>query len=213
MSVTGMWIIGAIPEPDATDLSIRLSAAQEHEPSSASFADLAAWWNRGGDGEEFFGAVPGRPWERDTEAASRLMTLVDLADPGSEESASVWDDCLKLMSSSEDGAVFVASARKASPVAALCYALEAARMALVPGTFGNFLLRGGDVNDGLRRIESAFDLSDGRRAEAVHRMRVWMEEVGDAPEFDGEGLLSGPLRVMRYAAANGQGVAALSRWY
>jgi hypothetical protein len=177
------------------------------------FAELAAWWNGGGDGEEFFGTVPRRPWERDTAAAERLMTLVDLANPETEESESVWDDCLNLIGSSEDAARFVSSARKASPVAALCYALGAARMALLPGTFGNFVLRAGDVDQALRRVERAFELSDGQRAEAIHRMRVWMEEMGDAPDFDGEGLLSDPLRVMRYAAANGQGVAAFNRWY
>src|SRR5688572_29499541 len=121
MSVTGMWIIGAIPETDADDLLIRLFAAQESEPRPALFAELAAWWNGGGDGEEFFGTGPRRPWERDTAAAERLMTLVDLANPETEESESVWDDCLNLIGSSEDGARFVSSARKASPVAALCH--------------------------------------------------------------------------------------------
>jgi hypothetical protein len=212
MSVTGMWIIGTIPEPDATDLLTRISAVRAREPRSAAFADLAAWWNGGGDGEEFFGMPPGRPRERDAEPAYRLMELVALANPETEESESVWDDCLDLIGSSEDDARYVSSARKASPVATLSYALGAARMKLLPGTFGDFVLRATGVNDALQRAEHAFELSDSQRIEAIQRMRVWMEEMGD-DEFDGEDLLDGPLRVMRHAVATGQGVAAFSRWY
>jgi hypothetical protein len=213
MSVTGMWIIGAIPDSEATDLLVQLSVAAAREPVSAAFPELAAWWNGGGDQETFFGTIPGRPWERDTDAADRLMTLVNVANPENEASESVWDACLGLMSDSEDGAVFVASARKASPVAALCYALGAARMALLPGTFGNFLLHHSDIGEGIHHAEQALQLSDGRRAAAIKRMRVWLHEMGDAPQFDCDGLLDGPLRVLRYAAATGQGVAAFSRWY
>jgi len=213
MSVIGMWMIGAIPDSDAADLLARLSAAASQDVRPTAFSDLAAWWNGGGDQEIFFGTVPGRPWETDTESAERLMGLVNLANSETEASESVWDACLDLMSDREDDAIFVSSARKGSPIMTLCYALGAARIALLPGTFGNVLLRHSDIDESLRRVEQALDLSGSQRAEATHRMRAWLDETGDAPHFDGDALLTSPQRVLRHAAATGQGVAAFSRWY
>lgn len=189
-----MWIIGAIPAPAAETLAARLSEARAGEPHLTELADLTTRWQNGED-------LP----------PERLMTLVDLANPGTETLEAIWDDCLDLIGTAPDEARFVSSARKASPIVALCHALGPARMALLPGILGDFVLRERDVTDALNRARRA--LTGDLRAETVHRLRTWMDEVGDAPDFAAEPLLTAPLRILAHAAATGHGAAAFTRWY
>jgi hypothetical protein len=215
MSVTGMWIIGAIPDREArrllTDFSDTFGDPGPIAPTA--YAEALAWWNDGGDQEPFFGiTVPGRPWERDTDAADRLNNLVEGL-PEAESAEEAWDECLALMTDKVEHGVYVASARKAAPIAALSYALGAARMSLLPGRFGNFLLSHDAVVANLARIEQAMHLTEAEQEQAVQRIHTWMDEMGDAPNFNAEDLLDGPLRVLRSAASADTGAAAFSRWY
>jgi hypothetical protein len=64
MSVTGMWIVGAIPNRDADRLLTEFSddLGETAPPKISDYAEDLAWWTGGGDHEPFFGAtVPGRP--------------------------------------------------------------------------------------------------------------------------------------------------------
>lgn len=210
MSATGMWLIGAIPDLEASDLLTRFSGTlREPGPMQpAAFAEALAWWTAAGDEEPFFEKAPGR---RATDAADRLASLVEGANPRTEASEAAWDACTDLMAD-HDG-VLVVAARKASPVAALCYALGPERTSLLPGRFGNFLLSNSEVTASLAHIEQALQLTGAQRAQTLQRIDTWMTEMGDEPDFKTEELLDGPLRVLRHAAATSCGAAAFTRWY
>lgn len=107
----------------------------------------------------------------------------------------------------------VATARKASSAAALCYGLGAERTAMLPGWFGDFLLSADDVITALPRAEEALRLSSMRRGEVLSRITSWMTAMGDAPDFNAAELVDAPLQVLRFAAETGSGAAAFSRWH
>jgi hypothetical protein len=215
MSMTGMWLVGAIPDREAIDLLARFSEAlSEPGPMKPSaFAEALAWWTAAGDREPFFEKVPGKPGERATDAAYRLASLIDGANPETESSEAAWDACMDLLDDEGDHSVLVVTARNTSPVAALYYALEAESTSLLPGRFGNFLLSHSEITASLAHIEQALQLTGTRRTQALHRIGTWMKEMGDVPNFETEELLDGPLRVLRHAAATGCGAAAFTRWY
>ncbi|MGP4024652.1 hypothetical protein [Actinomadura sp. 3N407] len=215
LSVTGTWLVGAIPDREANELLARFSDALSGPGpmQPRAFAEALEWWTTAGEQEGFFERVPGKDWERATDAAYRLASLVDGANPETELSEAAWDACMDLMGDEGEDALLGVAARKASPVAALCYALGAESMSMLPGRFGNFLLSHAEVLAGLPRAERALQPAGARRAQTLQRIGTWMKEMGDEPNFDAEKLLDGPLRVLRHAAATGYGAAAFTRWY
>jgi hypothetical protein len=215
MSVTGVWLVGAVPDREASALAPRFSdasGASGPARSAALAADLD-WWTAVGEREPFFEEVPGASSPRATDAAYRFASLVDAATPATEPTETVWDACVDLMTDQGEDGMLVAVARKASPVAALYYALGPEGTSSLPGRFGHFLLSHGEVEARLADVEHALRPTGDRRARALRRIGTWMECMGDAPGFDAEELLDGPPRVLRRAAASGHGVAAFTRWY
>lgn len=113
----------------------------------------------------------------------------------------------------EGEGLFIATARKASPFSALAYALGPDAVIRLPGWLGDFLLKSDEVRAALPAAEEALALDGARRRQAVERIHAWMTGLGDAPDHDADGLLDGPLRVLRHAARTGQGAAGHVRWY
>jgi hypothetical protein len=214
MSVTGVWLVGAVPDREASALAphFRDAPGTSGPARSAALAEDLAWWTAVGEREPFFEGVPGACSPRATDAAYRFASLVDAATPETEQ-AEVWDACVDLMTDQGEDGMLVAVARKASPVAALYYALGPEGTSSLPGRFGHFLLPHGEVEARLADVEHALQPTGDRRARALRRIGTWMECMGDAPGFDAEELLDGPPRVLRRAAASGHGVAAFTRWY
>ncbi|MEU5875898.1 hypothetical protein [Spirillospora sp. NPDC047279] len=218
MSVHGVWVVGAISDADSRDLIARFSdvVPQHLQPAVSDpddYAESLSWWENGGDTEVFFEEVPGRTWRQPTDAADRFADLAHLAHPETSRTEELWDVLLNLLDGTGPDHLFTSAARKASPAAALYYALGAVTTRPLPGRFGTFLLTNGDLTTYASAIDQALDLSGARRDQVLQRISTWMREMGDAPEFDAASLVDGPLHVMRQAVASGQGLAAFTRWY
>ncbi|MEY9861073.1 hypothetical protein ABH935_006713 [Catenulispora sp. GAS73] len=211
-----MWAIAAIDDAEVPVLKAGLEAAMAEYFGTEAFAryvELMAWWGGGGDSEEFFfEPVPGWPWLQPTAAAERFASLVDLANPNSDAYDDLACRCMRLMPDGGEGA-FAATARKASPAAALHYGLGAAGSALLPGRFGEFLLSHAEVLSVVAGFEQALALTGQHRSRVIERARRWLAEFGDVPDADVDELLDGPLRVVRLAAKSGQGVVGVVAWY
>ncbi|MFF3565310.1 hypothetical protein ACFYXS_35230 [Streptomyces sp. NPDC002574] len=216
MSATGAWVVGVIPDAEARELLDRhahLSRPGDRD-KPAAFGRALAWWSNGGEDETFFerSTGPSGPLVP-TSVAHRFADLIEVANPSTAATDAVQDESMALMPEAIGAALFVATARKANPVAALYYGLGARRSALLPGWFGDFLLSADEVRASLPRVEEALLLSDAQRSTALSRITAWMNAMGDAPDCVAAELIDAPLRVVRHAAEAGCGVAAFSRWY
>ncbi|MFE4259348.1 hypothetical protein [Streptomyces sp. NPDC056883] len=211
MSSTAVWVVGAVPDEEARAIPgryLHLVRPDEWSRPPAYSRETEAWWTRGGDREPFFeGTEP-------TPAAHRFAEFMDgVHATESEMVTAARDASTRAMPEAEGEGLFVAAARKASPVAALHYGLGAEASAAFPGWYGDFLLTASEVASALPRAEEALDLTGGRRAEVLSRITTWMTAMGDEPRFDAASLLDGPLRTLRFAARTGRGAAALTRWH
>lgn len=216
MSSAGLWVVGVIPDEEARalpDRYIHLIRPGDWE-RPPGFGETLAWWSNGGDQEPFF-ELPADPSEplAPTSTAQRFAGFVEDTNAPTEAAEAMRDASMTLMPETEGAGLFVATARKANPVAALCYGLGAQRSAMLPGWFGNFLLSAEEVRTALSRAEEALLLSSTQRSAALTRITAWMTAMGDAPDFDAVKLIEAPLRVIRHAAETGSGAAAFSRWY
>ncbi|MEW2081752.1 hypothetical protein [Streptomyces sp. NPDC005283] len=210
MSFTGVWAVGAVPDAEVAALPGRFVhptgdlAGEWTTPPG--YAEDLAWWLGGGDREPYFTPEP-------TPAALRFAAFARSGGPSSPAAAAMKEAGLDLLRDTEGSAAFVASARKGDPAIALCYALGAAATARLPGWFGDFLLTAAEVRAVLPHTESALAVTGPRRTEVLARIDAWMSAMSDAPEFDASTLLDGPLRVLRYAAANGAGAVGVTESY
>ncbi|MFC4911422.1 hypothetical protein [Actinomadura gamaensis] len=151
------------------------------------------------------GAIP-------DEAARRLASqAADATDAETDAIEDLQDAAADLMA--DQGSPFVAVARKANPVEALCNALGTDAMRALPGVRGNFILTADEVAAALPEVEAVLDVPPTRRAELLTRITTWMTETGDDPGFDAAELLDAPLRILREAASSFSGAAAFTRWY
>ncbi|WP_327588632.1 hypothetical protein OHA25_17510 [Nonomuraea sp. NBC_00507] len=216
MGSTGLWVVGAIPDEEARTLPDRyihlLQSGDRDRPPD--FRETLAWWSNGGDQEPFFEhpADPHGPLIP-TPTARRFADFIDDANAPTEATEAMRDASMTLMPEAEGAGLFVATARKANPAAALCYGLGAERSTMFPGWFGDFLLSAEDVRTALPRAEEALFLSTTQRSEVLSRITAWMTAMGDAPDFDAAELIDAPLRVLQFAAETGSGATAFSRWY
>lgn len=94
-----------------------------------------------------------------TSAAQRFADFAEDANALTEAAEAMRDASMTLMPETEGAGLFVATARKANPVAALCYGPGTQRSALLPGWFGDFLLSAEEVRTSLPRAEEALLLS------------------------------------------------------
>ncbi|MEU9717436.1 hypothetical protein [Streptomyces sp. NPDC047976] len=174
-----------------------------------AYTESLAWWSDGGAEPlfEYADGPSGPPGA--TPAARRFADFMDLATTASDAVTAMQDASSSAMR--EEAGLFVATARKAAPVAALYHGLGVRGAELLPGWFGDFLLDADEVAAALPRAEQALDLSGARRSEVLARITDWMTVMGDAPDFDAAELVEGPLRVLRRAAAAKSGAGAFSR--
>ncbi|WP_236245282.1 hypothetical protein [Streptomyces sp. CC210A] len=218
MGATGAWVVGVIPDAAARELAQRYGhpVGPGHGDPSPEVGRVLAWWRNGGGEESYFArrTDPSDPLEP-TPAAYRFADLVEAAHASSDtaDTDAMRDASTALMPEAVGTGLFVATARKANPVAALYHGLGPRRSALLPGWFGHVLLSADEVRAALPRYEEALLLPDGERAAVLSRIADWMTAMGDAPDADAAELVDGPLRVVRHAAAAGSGVAAFSNWY
>ncbi len=215
LSVTGVWIVGAVPDEKARDL-LR-AAVQGSSPVPASLhGDVPgelAWW-RGRAQESLFSASTTSPgsWSADQDAF-RLSAFLDACRDGSEHVEALRDAVMDQFPPDAEEGRFAAVARKASPFSALAYALGPDAVLRLPGWFGDFLLDAEQVRAQLPAAEETLALTGAQRRNAVERIHAWLAGLGDDPDHDADELLDGPLRVLRHAAGTGQGAAGQVRWY
>ncbi|MFE2094714.1 hypothetical protein ACWD4L_21980 [Streptomyces sp. NPDC002596] len=216
MSSTGLWVVGVLPDEEARTLPDRyihlVRPGDWQRPPG--FGETLAWWSNGGDQEPFFEhpADPSGPLIP-TPTARRFADFFNDANRPTEATEAMRDASMTLTPEAEGAGLFVATARKAKPAAALCYGLGAERSAMFPGWFGDFLLSAEEVRTALPRAEEALDLATTQRSEVLSRITAWMTAMGDAPDFDAAELIDAPLQVLRFAAETGSGATAFSRWY
>ena len=214
LSVTGMWVIGTVPDQKISEL---LQAAVQASPpapmpAQADVVGELAWW-RSKAPESLFSASRTAPgsWVAE-EDAYRLSTFFDNCRDDSDSAEALGNAVMDQFPPEGEEGLFAAVARKASPFSALAYALGPDTALRLPGWFGDFLLRAEEVRARLPAAEEALALTGTQRRDAVERIHRWMTGLGD-PDHDAEELLDGPLRVLRHAARTGQGAAGLVRWY
>lgn len=216
MSSTGAWVVGVIPDAEARELPDRfvhlMRPGDWDKPPG--FSQTLAWWLNGGEHEAFFERSLGPSGSlAPTSVAYRFADFIEDANGSTAATDAVQDASMALMPEVVGAGLFVATARKANPVAALYYGLGAQRSAMLPGWFGDFLLSADEVRAALPQVEGALLLSHAQRSTALSRITDWMTAMGDTPDCDAAGLINAPLRVIRHAAEAGSGVAAFSRWY
>ncbi|MFF7992271.1 hypothetical protein ACFZDG_21055 [Kitasatospora xanthocidica] len=216
MGSTGVWVIGALPGQEAAALPgrfVHLVTADDFR-KPAGYAETLAWWRRDCDGEALLAPDARHPAVLlPTAAGIRFADFVHGANSETAATEAMRDASLALMAGSGLDGMCTLAARKASPAAALLYALGVDSAALLPGWFGDFLLTADEVRAALPCAEQALRLDGERRADVLHRIAEWMTGMGDDPEFVAGDLLDAPLRVLHRAAGAGLGVSAFTRWY
>lgn len=182
-------------------------------PRSSAYRASMEWWSSGAV-EPFFAcpaSASGAPVP--TPAAYRFADFIAEATTVGDTVRQLQDASAQLMPKTRGPGLYVATAHRASPVAALFHGLGYAGSALFPGWFGDFLLTAEEVRSALPGAREALTLPGARRDEAIARITEWMTGMGDAPGFDAAELLDAPLRVLELAAATGAGATAFSRWH
>lgn len=222
MSFTGVWAIGAVPGAEVEALPGRFAHLEGEWTTPPDYAADLAWWLSGGDREPYFTPEP-------TPAARRFAAFARSGGPSAPAVAAMKEAGMDLlrdaeghakgdsakgdMGAADSSAAFVAAARKGDPAVALCYGLGAEAAARLPGWFGDFLLTAAEVRAVLPHAESVLAVAGPRRTEILARIDAWMSAMSDDPGFDARTLLDGPLRVLRYAAANGTGAVGVTESY
>lgn len=213
MSITGAWIIGALPDEATEDAPRAAVHAGPPQPPSTPVdlsGGLARWRSRAQ--ESLFSMSETGSWRADDDAV-RLSGFLDSCHDDSEPAAALRDAVMERFPAHGTEGLFAAVARKAGPFSALAYALGPDATLQLPGWFGDFLLTAEEVRAQLPAAEQALALTGTRRRNAVERIHAWLTVLGDAPDHDAEELLDGPLRVLRHAARTGQGAAGQVRRY
>ncbi|MEV0777886.1 hypothetical protein ACIBLA_26775 [Streptomyces sp. NPDC050433] len=208
MSYTGVWTVGAVPDAEVVALPRRFAHLDETWTVPPGCADDLRWWLGGGDREPYFTPEP-------TPAAHRFAAFARGGGPTAPAVAAMKDaaaDLLRRAAADRTGpdALFAVAVRDGEPATALHHGLGAEESARLPGWFGDFLLTADEVRAVLPDAESVLAVTGPRRTEVIARVDAWAYAMTGAAEgeFDAAGLLAGPLRVLRHAAAHGRGVVA-----
>lgn len=214
MSHTGGWSVGAVSDADVVALPLRFAGLDETWTVPPGCAEDLRWWLGGGDREPYFTPEP-------TAAAHRFAAFARSGGPTAPAVAAMKDAATDLLrqaaadGGTEPDALFTVAVRGGEPATALHHGLGAEASARLPGWFGDFLLTADEVRVVLPDAESVLAVSGPRRTEVLARIEAWAYGMTGAAEgeFDAAGLLAGPLRVLRYAAAHGRGVVAVTDRY
>ncbi|MFF4311932.1 hypothetical protein [Streptomyces sp. NPDC001507] len=213
LSVTGVWIIGAVPDQEVRNVLSASARNSVPAPVHCAVPGGLEWWRSKGQASMFTPSTssPG-DWSAD-EDAFRLSAFFDACHDDSDQAEELRDAVMAQFPPDVGEGLFVATARKADPFSALAYALGPDAALRLPGRFGDFLLDAGQVRAQLPAVEETLVLTGTPRRDAIERMHAWMTGVGDDPDHDADELLAGPLRVLRHAASTGSGAAGQVRWY
>ncbi|MFF2190140.1 hypothetical protein [Streptomyces sp. NPDC058155] len=213
MSYTGVWSVGAVPDAEVVALPRRFAHLEETWTVPDGCAEDLGWWLGGGDREPYFTPEP-------TPAAHRFAAFARGGGPSAPAVVAMKDAATGLLrradaDGSDPDALFAVAVREGEPATALHHGLGAEASSRLPGWFGDFLLTADEVRAVLPGAESVLAVTGPRRREVLARIDAWAYAMADAPEgeFDAAGLLAGPLRVLRYAAAHGLGVVAVTGSY
>ncbi|MGW1727769.1 hypothetical protein ACWCQK_33255 [Streptomyces sp. NPDC002306] len=213
LSVTGAWIVGAVPDQEVRHL---LSASVQNSSPAPAHRDVPgelAWW-RSKTQASMFSTSTRSPGDRSAdEDALRLSAFFDACRDDSDHAEKLRDTVMEQFPPDVEEGLFAATARRADPFSALAYALGPDATLRLPGWFGDFLLDAGQVRAQLPAAEETLALTGTPRRDAIERIHAWMTGLGDDPDHDADELLDGPLRVLRHAARTGQGAAGQVRWY
>lgn len=213
MSVTGVWIVGVLPDQEVRNL---LSASVQNRAPAPADCDVPgelAWWRSKAQASMFTPSTSSHgDWSAD-EDALRLSAFFDGCHDDSDHAEELRDTVMDRFPPDVGESLFVATARKAEPFSALAYALGPDATLRLPGRFGNFLLNAEQVRAQLPAVEETLVLSGTPRRDAIERIHAWMTGLGDDPDHNADELLDGPLRILRHAASTGHGAAGQVRWY
>lgn len=212
MSVTGVWVVGVVPDDDVARIRREFRRLPVVGARSARFPQDLAWWREKSGREPFFDASDPRT-PVPTPSALRFSEFVENSRSDLDAVEAMKDAVMDLFPQEIGEGLFCATARKADPATALAHALGPTATLQLPGWFGDFLLNSREVLVALSKAEQALDLTGDQRAAAASRVREWMTAMGDDPDHDADELIDGPLRVLRSAARTGAGAAGLTRWY
>lgn len=202
MSVTGFWIVAAVPSPAVSQLRAGIPG-EPQEPEDLS------WWQvmdtTALAEPESRGCGPHCP----TDAVLRFCEMIDARRPDFDV-----DACTDLLTHIPAQDRFVASIRKGDPVAALYYGLGFEAAVAMPGRSGCFLLTAEEVPDTARATDTILAMDPVQRASVATRINAWLQVTGDAPnDFDVEGLIDGPGQVLSRANQSAQGALGIVQWY
>lgn len=213
MSYTGVWSVGAVPDAEVVALPRRFAHLDETWTVPDGCAEDLGWWLGGGDREPYFTPEP-------TAAAHRFAAFASGGGPSAPAVVAMKDAATGLLHrAAADGgdpdALFAVAVRKGEPATALHHGLGAEASSRLPGWFGDFLLTADEARAVLPGAESVLALTGPRRrgGDRPYRLLGVRDDGRAGGEFDAAGLLAGPLRVLRYAAAHGLGVVAVTESY
>lgn len=202
MSVTGYWILGAVPSAAVERLRADLPA-QSDDPEDLS------WWQAMDNAALAEPQARGYGSHCPTDEALRFSEMLDARRTDFDA-----DACFDVLADRADEDRFVAAIRKGDPVATLYYGLGFEAAYALPGRAGCFLLTGDEVPVVAPTVETILTMDPHRRSDVLTRMRAWLEVVGDASDdFDVEALIDEPLRILRHAKEHGLGALGIMQWY
>lgn len=214
MSSSGLWAIGALADADVATFHDRFNARIAGHRSRPQSAVDWTWWHDSTETTSLFTVSADHPeTPLPTADAHRLVGLAHSMPLDEPDAGDLIDECWATWADPTIVEPFVMVTRKASPVAALYYAIGPRRAGLLPGWFGNLLLTADQVPAALRDGQRALTLTGGERADVVTRIREWISAFGDDPDTSPDDLLDEPLRILQNAAELGYGVAGVTRWY
>ncbi|MFJ1758640.1 hypothetical protein, partial [Kitasatospora sp. NPDC088134] len=196
---TGVWALLALTDAELAEFG----ALAEMAVVPAGVEAERVWWRGLAAGE-----LSGRLWE--DEGASRLGELFGRWAPDSEEHEGSAARVLEEMGGRPEEQRWAMAAGKAFPFAALGFAVGPDAVLGWPGWFGVFVLDAAGVRRELPAFEAVLGRSGVERGRVVRRVRGWMADLGNDPDFPAGELLDGPLRVLRWAAVNGRGVVGVA---
>jgi hypothetical protein len=210
MGFTSAWSISAHDDAFIGTLAPRLLpliAAERDEPLARGrwdrwrrepLPDFRTWWKpfgqssgREADALDSFHAL--------TAGGEHVQKMYDGLSP--EDGFSLLTDVWDLVIGAEE--IFISVQSKEFAVRSFFHAIGPGRAAVLPGWCGNFLLTSAEVRETLPAVEQALDFPPHERP-AVEA-QDWLDYREDE-----EGVLDGPLRMWRHAAARGRGLCGVS---
>ncbi|MFF4340238.1 hypothetical protein ACFY00_09905 [Kitasatospora sp. NPDC001540] len=206
MGYTGVWVVAALPDAELA----RFPKADELFVPPVEVEGERAWWealyerSRAGRGAR-------RLWE--DEDADRLGRLIGgwYGETGPAEEFR--EAVMGWLEEPEPELFFAGVVRKAFPFGALAYGVGPGAVLALPGWFGEFVLTADQLRARLPEFEAVLERSGEERERVLDRVRAWLADLGDAPDYPVEELLDGPLRVARRAAARGWGLVGVAPVY